>query len=183
MKWCRISILLLLSTCLIASSCRKEPSLGEILEVEIPKLMEAADIPGMSVAVVREGAIVWSGAFGLRNRDTNEPVDENTIFEAASLTKTITAAAALKLVERGELELDRPLAEYLPYPKLAKDERYKKMQAHNGNNDGKWAERKGLQEKIEAAEVDGAHEQPDRGGAVTLFRTNPFASPCERQGK
>jgi len=131
MKRCRISIILLLLTWLIASSCSKEPSLGEVLEAEIPKLMEAADIPGMSVAVVREGAITWSGAFGVRNRDTNEPVDENTIFEAASLTKTITAAAVLKLVERGELELDRPLAEYLPYPKLAKDERYKKLTARH----------------------------------------------------
>jgi len=131
MKRRRIYILLVLSTCLLASSCSKEPSLGEILEVEIPILMEAAGIPGMSMTVVRDGTIFWSGAFGVRNRDTNEPVDENTIFEAASLTKTITAAAVLKLVERGELELDRPLAEYLPYPKLAKDERYKKLTARH----------------------------------------------------
>jgi len=131
MKRSRLCVILLISTFLFISSCSKEPSLGEILEAEIPKLMETANIPGMSVAVARDGAIVWSGAFGLRNRDTNEPVDENTIFEAASLTKTITAAAALKLVERGELELDKPLTEYLPYPKLAKDERYKKLTARH----------------------------------------------------
>lgn len=131
MKRGRSCLILLITTCLVASSCSKEPGLREILGVEIPKLMEAAGIPGMSMAVVRDGAIYWSGAFGVRNRDTNEPVDENTIFEAASLTKTITAAAALKLVERGELELDRPLAEYLPYPKLAKDKRYKKLTARH----------------------------------------------------
>ncbi len=131
MKRVRLYVILLLSTLLFAAACSKEPSLGEILEAEIPKLMEAADIPGMSIAVVRDGAIVWSGAFGMRNRDTNEPVDENTIFEAASLTKTITAAAALKLVERGKMELDRPLAEYLPYPKLSKDKRYTKLTARH----------------------------------------------------
>jgi CubicO group peptidase (beta-lactamase class C family) len=112
-------------------SCNKEPSLGETLEAEIPRLMEAADIPGLSVAVIRNGEIFWSGAFGVRSRETNEPVDENTIFEAASLTKTITAAAALKLMEQGVMELDSPLSEYLPYPRLAGDERYKKITARH----------------------------------------------------
>jgi CubicO group peptidase (beta-lactamase class C family) len=93
--------------------------------------MEAADIPGLSMAVIQDGKIFWSGAFGVRSRETNEPVDENTIFEAASLTKTVTAAAALKLVERGEMELDTPLSEYLPYPKLSGDERYKKITARH----------------------------------------------------
>ena len=83
------------------------------------------------MAVIRDGEIFWSGSFGVRNRETNESVDKNTIFEAASLTKTITTAAALKLVERGELDLDKSLAEYLPYPKLAGDERYKKITARH----------------------------------------------------
>jgi len=112
-------------------SCDKTPTLGETLEAEIPKLMEAADIPGLSMAVIRNGEIFWSGTFGVRNRETNEPVDENTIFEAASLTKTVTAVAVLKLVERGVLDLDTPLSEYLPYPKLAGDERYKKITARH----------------------------------------------------
>jgi CubicO group peptidase (beta-lactamase class C family) len=116
---------------LFIPSCHKEPELGEILEAEIPKLMEAADIPGLSMAVIRNGKIYWSGTFGLRSRETNEPVDENTIFEAASLTKTITAAAVLKLVEKGVMDLDKPLSEYLPYPKLAGDERYKKITARH----------------------------------------------------
>jgi CubicO group peptidase (beta-lactamase class C family) len=111
--------------------CNKEPGLGETLETEIPKLMEAADIPGLSMAIIQDGEIFWSGTFGVRNRETNEPVDENTIFEAASLTKTVTAVAALKLVERGVLDLDTPLFEYLPYPKLAGDERYKKITARH----------------------------------------------------
>jgi CubicO group peptidase (beta-lactamase class C family) len=105
----------------------KQQNLGTRLEKEIPRLMEKADIPGLSMAVIQNGEIFWSGAFGVRSRETNEPLDKNTIFEAASLTKTITAVAALKLVERGELDLDKTLAKYLPYPKLAGDERYKKI--------------------------------------------------------
>jgi len=122
--------LLTLFTFLFLSQC-KQQNLGTTLEKEIPRLMEKADIPGLSMAVIQNGEIFWSGAFGVRSRETNEPVDENTIFEAASLTKTITAVAALKLVEREELDLDKPLAEYLPYPKLAGDERYKKITARH----------------------------------------------------
>jgi len=103
------------------------PSPGEILEKEIPRLMKKAEVPGLSIALVREGRIAWAGAFGVRSTESGEPVDGNTMFEAASLTKTITAACALKLVERGELDMDVPLSEYLPYPKLAGDERYKKI--------------------------------------------------------
>jgi CubicO group peptidase (beta-lactamase class C family) len=120
---------------LLFQSCSQEPeqdTLEAIMEREIPRLMEAANVPGLSMAVIKEGQIFWNKAFGVRSRETSEPVDENTMFEAASLTKTVTAYAAMRLVERKELDLDRPLFEYFPdkvYPKLAKDERYKKITA------------------------------------------------------
>lgn len=131
MKHRHSCLILMVILVLSGLSCQKQQDLGFTLETEIPKLMETADIPGLSTAVIRDGEIHWSGAFGVRSRKTNEPVDAETIFEAASLTKTVTAAAALTLVERGELDLDTPLAEYLPYPKLAGDERYKKITARH----------------------------------------------------
>jgi CubicO group peptidase (beta-lactamase class C family) len=120
---------------LSVQSCSKEPkqeSLATILEREIPRLMELANIPGLSMAVVQDNQIFWKKAFGVKSRDTNEAVDENTMFEAASLSKTVTAYAAMRLVERGELDMDKPLFEYFPnqeYPRLAGDERYKKITA------------------------------------------------------
>jgi CubicO group peptidase (beta-lactamase class C family) len=120
---------------LLSVSCGNQPreeNLGTVLEREIPELMKAADVPGLSMAVVQDGRIFWDKAFGVKSRQTNELVDENTMFEAASLTKTVTAYAALRLVERGELDLDKPLYEYFPnqvYPKLSGDERYKKLTA------------------------------------------------------
>ena len=129
-----VAILIVLIS-LFAPSCAKEPAeetLDTILEREIPRLLEASNVPGLSMAVVQDGRIFWKKAFGVKSRQTNEPVDENTMFEAASLTKTVTAYAAMRLVEREELDLDRPLFEYFPdkeYPKLAKDERYKKITA------------------------------------------------------
>jgi CubicO group peptidase (beta-lactamase class C family) len=94
--------------------------------------MQEAEIPGLSMAVVRDGKLYWAEAFGVKSRQTNEPVDDSTMFEAASLTKTVTAYAAMRLVEIGALDLDRPLHEYFPgqvYDKLAGDERYKKITA------------------------------------------------------
>lgn len=127
----KFHFILITALCWLTAACTTPPGrdLGNVLEKEIPRLMELAEVPGLSIAVIREGRILWSGAFGVRSTETGEPVDENTMFEAASLTKTITAACALKLVERGELDLDTPLCEYLPYPKLAGDERYKKITA------------------------------------------------------
>jgi CubicO group peptidase (beta-lactamase class C family) len=84
------------------------------LEKTIPGLMAKAAIPGLSIAVVRDGQLLWSGAFGIKNAKTKEPVTEDTIFEAASLTKPFFAYAAMKMVESGELSLDRPLLEYVP---------------------------------------------------------------------
>lgn len=131
MKRCHFCIIFMIFLILSGLFSCKKQELGSVLDKEIPKLMEKAGIPGLTMAVVRSGEIYWSGAFGVRNRETSVPVDENTIFEAASLTKTVTAVAALKMVERGELDLDKRLAEYLPYPRLAGDERYKKITARH----------------------------------------------------
>ena len=128
MKLHSFCVVLLLSVLL--SSCgqgQAPPTLEEILEAEIPLLMEKAEVPGLSIAVVKNGEIFWSGAFGVRSTETKEPVDDETMFEAASITKTVTAAAALKLVERGQLDLDTSIFEYIPFPSSAKDERLRKI--------------------------------------------------------
>ena len=127
----------ILSLFLALTTCTKAPPenpLAAKLEREIPKLMEEADIPGLSMALVWNGQISWTKAFGVRSRSTQAPVDENTMFEAASLTKTVTAYAAMRLVERGQLDLDRPLHLYFPngeYKKLAGDPRYKLLTARH----------------------------------------------------
>jgi CubicO group peptidase (beta-lactamase class C family) len=90
------------------------------LERIIPELMKKASIPGLSIAVIRDGELFWAKGFGVKNAQTKEPVTEETIFEAASLTKPFFAYAAMKLVEAGELSLDRPLIEYVPREYLEK---------------------------------------------------------------
>lgn len=60
---------------------------------------------------------------GVKNSKTKDPVKEDTVFEAASLSKPVFAYGVLKLVENGRLNLDKPLVEYLSYPDIKDDKR------------------------------------------------------------
>jgi CubicO group peptidase (beta-lactamase class C family) len=84
------------------------------LEQTIPHLMTEADIPGLSIAVIRDSKVIWTRGFGVSNAETKARVNDNTVFEAASLTKPVFAYAVLKLVDNGKLDLNTPLIKYLP---------------------------------------------------------------------
>ncbi|MCH8963181.1 MAG: beta-lactamase family protein, partial [Bacteroidetes bacterium] len=99
------------------------------LEDEMPRLLEQGNVPGLSIAVIRNGELFWSGAFGVKSLETKEPVDTQTIFEAASLSKPVFAYAVLRLAERGEIDLDTPLADHLPYERLEHEARYRQITA------------------------------------------------------
>lgn len=107
-------LFLLVSTSILAQPARK-PTQETIdsLEIHLPAWMSAADIPGMQAILIRNGKAEWTKSFGLANAETQVPVDDNTLFEAASLSKVMTAYGALKLVDEGKLNLDAPLNSYL----------------------------------------------------------------------
>jgi len=90
------------------------------LEASIPGLLEKGRVPGLQLALIRDGKIVWSGAFGVKNAATRDPVTSETIFEAASLTKPFFAYLAMKLVDEGVLNLDTPLVNYVPRDSIEK---------------------------------------------------------------
>ncbi|MCC6539917.1 MAG: beta-lactamase family protein [Bryobacterales bacterium] len=80
---------------------------------DLSQWMEAAAVPGAWVARLERGRVAWQRGFGVRHADTKEPVDEQTVFEAASLTKQVTAHVAHQLHGEGKLDFDRPLSAYL----------------------------------------------------------------------
>jgi CubicO group peptidase (beta-lactamase class C family) len=86
-------------------------------------------IPGISVAVIKDFQVVYHRGLGVRNAMTREPVGDDTVFEAASMTKPVFAYTVLRLVDRGVLDLDTPLYTYLPYDDIAYDDRYKLITA------------------------------------------------------
>ncbi len=93
----------------------------------VPLVLAEAGIPGVSVAVYRTGQPIWAQAFGVVNTESGELVRDDTVFEAASLSKPVFAYAVMRLVERGELDLDAPLAEIYPYDRLEHEPRYEQI--------------------------------------------------------
>jgi CubicO group peptidase (beta-lactamase class C family) len=109
------------------SSHVKGPAIVAELEKVMPKLMEESVVPGVSVALVKDGTLLWRRVFGVKDSATKEPVDHDTVFEAASISKTVFAYAALKLCESGVIGLDTPLAKYLTDPIVANDPRWERI--------------------------------------------------------
>lgn len=93
------------------------------LESSCAAMVADGRLVGISVGVVRDGVLVYTGAVGVRNFETREPVTERSLFHLASVSKPFVATALVQLAERGRVALDAPVVEYLPYFRLA-DERY-----------------------------------------------------------
>jgi len=102
------------------SGSRKPPTgtLSEEFVRRLPTLMQWANVPGISVAVIREGKLEWSGGFGVKKNGEPEAVESSTLFGAASLSKPVFTYAVLRLREEKLIDLDRPLWSYLPNPDL-----------------------------------------------------------------
>jgi CubicO group peptidase (beta-lactamase class C family) len=73
------------------------------------------NVPGMAVAIVLDGELVFSKGYGTRNIDTGEGVDGNTLFAVASNSKAFTTAAMAMLVDEGKLDWDDRVRDYLPW--------------------------------------------------------------------
>ncbi|MCA1850037.1 MAG: beta-lactamase family protein, partial [Acidobacteria bacterium] len=95
----------------------------------IPERMNRHNVPGVSIAVIKDARILWSQGFGVKSLESGEPVTTETVFEAASLSKPAFAYAALKLCEEGRLGLDTPLVEYLPEPFIPNEPRLRLITA------------------------------------------------------
>lgn len=79
----------------------------------VTELMREQNVPGISVAVVEDGRVVWARGFGVADSATGEAVTTETMFQAASISKPVAASGALALVDQGVLSLDRPVNEQL----------------------------------------------------------------------
>eukprot|EP01133_Synstelium_polycarpum_P010465 gene10465-12184_t len=92
------------------------------LKKRLAYLVDSAKIAGLQVAIINNNQTVWTGNFGYRNIEKQQPIENNTVMYAASLTKTLSAYLFLRLVDKGIFDLDVPLQHYLPkaigqYPK------------------------------------------------------------------
>jgi CubicO group peptidase (beta-lactamase class C family) len=109
---------------------------GEI-DATVSRLMRAAKVTGVGIAILNEGKIVYSKAYGFRDKEKQLPLTIDSVMSGASLTKVAFAYMVMQLVDEGVLNLDKPVYQYLPkplpeyneYKDLAGDDRCKKITA------------------------------------------------------
>lgn len=112
------------------SALAADPSPSEVTAFEIPQeriaaavaqidtfapsLLQRSGVPGMSVAVVHKGQVVYAKGFGVRSTKTNTPVDADTVFQLASLSKPVGATVVARAVTTGKVAWDSKVAPLLP---------------------------------------------------------------------
>jgi CubicO group peptidase (beta-lactamase class C family) len=118
----RISLALVLFAAVItAASARQKNSAAAFDSVRefIKQQLAERRLPSIAVAIAREGQIIWEEAFGWADTEKRVPATPHTMYSLASISKPITATGLMILKERGRIELDRPINEYLGEAKIA----------------------------------------------------------------
>jgi serine beta-lactamase-like protein LACTB, mitochondrial len=84
------------------------------IEKAISQFMTESQTPGLSAAVVQDGELAWSAGFGMADLENSVPATSNTLYRLGSISKPLTATAAMALWQRGGLDLDSPVQKYCP---------------------------------------------------------------------
>lgn len=84
------------------------------LDQHLSKAVASGAVPGVVALAADANGIIYSGAFGQRGPTDTTPMGQDSVFRIASMTKAVTAAAAMKLVEEGRIALDQPMKEVAP---------------------------------------------------------------------
>jgi CubicO group peptidase (beta-lactamase class C family) len=171
MTFRRFSLSLTIVAALISAPIHAlaQSSTGADLDAWITHQMSLRSIPGMQVAVVKDGQLVYSRAYGLANLQTPVPVTEDTVFSINSATKTFTGVEILRLVERGEVDLDAPVSTYLAdLPAAWRPITVRQLLTH-------------LSGLPDILTPDGGYVGPDRASALAALVDKPLRStPGER---
>ena len=95
------------------------------LDAKFELLMPEYGLATAAAGIIREGELVWTGYYG--ERVPGEQSDAETIFNVASVTKTVTTELALRMAARGDIQLDEPMSEYWIDPDLVDDPRHREL--------------------------------------------------------
>ena len=79
---------------------------NDSIAVTLTSRMNDFNVPGLSITVFDNNEILWSKGYGVKDKNSGKPVTENTLFQAASISKPVTSVAAFKLIEENKLSLD-----------------------------------------------------------------------------
>src|SRR5215218_4504484 len=109
-KWVATAGLIILAAPATVTAQRAPPDFDNYVK----RVMQTFTVPGLSVAIVKDGKVVLAKGYGVRRMGDPAPVDAKTRFGIASNTKLFTATALGLLVEEGKIEWDKPVVNYLP---------------------------------------------------------------------
>ena len=109
-----VSSLVFLLCVVFLTPVRAQDTAPADLDAYVARAMKAFDVPGVSVAIVKDGKVVCSKGYGVRKLGEPTPVDENTLFGIGSNTKAFTSAALATLVDAGKISWDDRVYERLP---------------------------------------------------------------------
>lgn len=112
-KSCRI-ILSLLLVFTISPGIFAQPITSSEVDALAERTLKAFDVPGIAVAIIKDGKVIHSKGYGVRSLGSPEKVDENTLFGIASNSKAFTAATLGILVDEGKLKWDDKVIDYIP---------------------------------------------------------------------
>ncbi|UTW59279.1 beta-lactamase family protein [Kordiimonas sp. SCSIO 12603] len=95
---------------------------GRLQTFNMLERMQLYDVPAVSVAIIDDGKIAWSHAWGVSDTTSGKQATEHTLFQAASISKPVSAFAVMQMVDKGELRLDTPINDYLKSWQLPENE-------------------------------------------------------------
>jgi len=114
LKW---TLLLGVATAMISARATSAPdgtTLSANVDAVVRREMKDQRIPGLSLAVVRDGVVIKARGYGFANLELGTPAKPETIYQAGSITKQFTASAIMQLVEQGRIGLDDSITKYFP---------------------------------------------------------------------
>jgi serine beta-lactamase-like protein LACTB, mitochondrial len=137
----------------------------------VPRMQRAFGAPGVAVAIAADGKLVWSETCGFADRERGLPVRRRTQFRVGSVSKALTAAAAARLYQRGQLALEAEVQRYVPgFPRKSRPITPRQLGGHLG----------GIRHYEGAEAVNTAHYDSVRS-SLAVFSADPLvAEPGER---
>jgi CubicO group peptidase (beta-lactamase class C family) len=112
-------LLSLFICCLCLASLNAQVKPPSSLDTYVQQVQKLFEVPGIAIAIVKDGKVVLTRGYGVKKLGEFNPVDEHTLFGIASNTKAFTATALGLLVEEGKVEWDAPVIRYLPWFQLS----------------------------------------------------------------
>jgi len=104
------------------SSTKETTSIKQLIDSKIPSIIEKNNVPGMAVAIIENGQVIYERGYGYADVAKNIEISRITGFNIGSISKLFTAWGIMKLVEDGKLDLNVPIENYLKRWKLPKSE-------------------------------------------------------------